>query len=131
MSVEKYTYTGICLQLADHKNYGKVREYLGNLAEDKGLEWIGDLPVVTQAHKNIQLIYDRMGGQYIYLFYVLSMIDEFSGTSVDTNKMYTIPEFLGILKHAEEELRKAYTNLGFTEPIKETDINFMTLDHYS
>lgn len=126
MSTSKYTYTGVGIRLANSKTYDVVNHRLERIAAEKGGSWSGDL---VFEDKHLQIINDGMNGNYIYLFYIFSMVDGWSGTGIDTDKSYTIGEMISRLQEAYCQIAKAYYDLEFTN-LDNSEVRFMTLEHW-
>ena len=118
MGVDYTAYAGFGLRLATENNYNEVCDMLEAASED------GDIYDIEFDDENIELIFDGMCGNYIYLLYKLSSEDAYAADATELS----LNEFKATLEKVAPALSAAVRKLGIPN-IEASDIKFISFVH--
>ena len=117
MGVDYTAYVGIGLKLATEKTYNDI---IAKIDTATGYHYDVDF-----SDEHIELVVDGMGGQYIYLLYVLDshdMYDETEGIEL------SLEDFRTLLAQATPALLEALKTLGLSDFTKDA-FKFISFTH--
>lgn len=119
MGVDYTSYTGFGIKLANEDNYDEINNLLEEASED------GDVYSLTFDDDNIELIFDGMCGQYIYLLYKL---DSHEPLYDNDGLELSLTEFKEIIEKVAPALADAVKKLGLPN-IEAKDVKFISFTH--
>jgi hypothetical protein len=126
MSVSMTHYFGIGLKLTDNPDFDKYEEFIDRYPQYSRYEFIRK---TTPDVSNVRLIVDGMCGTYAYLVYVIKETGDEEMWSTECTKEFPFNS----IESADviSELQTVYSLLNDGEELRASDVNIISLFHFS
>ena len=126
MSVDITHYFGIGVKLTDNPDFDKYEEFEENYPQYSRYQFIRDK---TKVKSNVRLIVDGMNGFYAYLMYVIKEVEleDMWGSQSTAEFPFNSIESAAVIS----ELQEVYSLLNEGKELRASDVNIISLFHFS